>query len=572
MAVWHIKSGGTRVVGSGASTPGDWSNVNCFDDDSNLNEWWRILRDHMADGDEIIFYDEDDGVSVVTHQVEIGNVSAHSTAGTFTLKSRSGDPAQCRIQAITNSAPLLNCATSTSGINYVFEGLTFIESVAGTSYAGAQYILAKNSMGDVTFHNCRLGNAVLSAATEQYGALIISEAGATRSIKFTGTSRIENITNTAAWYGGGYIARLAADTTLDIQGTLTIQNITLTPLNGIRGGFWGEYALDIIGDVEHKNVSITVNSGKFNRALFNTSGAIDVSGSISSSDISAIGGTSGCPVIVASSTFNINNVVGNRITVQQESGQNSVGTLVLAIGSSAIGYVRRVEGNDMEGFSGGCVYFANGATGIVESVIARRNVMHENGAAAYSGGDGDMTIISLYAEDCHADLHGGAFFAHNHPISSTRDKTVSIVNATILNCTAGSKGNSIYINSQNATYTMTAYVENSVIRGNGTDEIGIGESGASVHTCTIDNCDIQGGVSAITDETTNGSVTATNITDDGTQILSSGQLAPDSAYRTGGNYVRYGTRDCNGRMLGLPPPIGAFGPASNPANTRIKRV
>lgn len=571
MAVWHIKAGGTRVVGSGASTPNDWTDANCFDDDSNLNEWWRILRDHMADGDELIFYDEDDGSTLVIHSVELGNMAAHTTTGTFYIKSRSGDPDQCRIRGLTDDAPLASCSTNTVGINYVFDGLSFAESVAGATYAGASYVLAKNSMGDVTFNNCKIGNIAFGSTTELLQGMIASIGATTRTVTFSGNCAIENITNTSAWYGGGYIGQLQSGTTLKISGTLTIDNIVLTPVNDIRGGFFDDYDLEITGDVVDKNRSITVNSGKFNRALFYIGGTTTITGSIDSSDIEAIGGTSGTPILVMSSTFNINNITGNRITVQQSEGENSVGTLVVALGSSATGYVRRVEGNDMEGYSGGCVYFSGGASGTIESVIARRNVMHENGAGAYSGGDGDMTIISLYAEDCHADLLGGAYFAHTHPSSSTRNKTITVKNLTAINCTAGSKGNSVYINSPNATYTMTSSIENAVIRGTGTDEIGIGETGAA-HTATIDNCDIQGGAAAITDETTVGSVTATNIVDDGTQIKSDGTLVPDSPYRTAGNYVRYGTRDANGRLFGLPVPLGAFGPASNLANTRTARA
>ncbi|HSH29169.1 MAG TPA: hypothetical protein VK971_04605, partial [Thiohalobacter sp.] len=403
--------------------------------------------------------------------------------------------------------------------------------------------------------------------------LISSEAGTTRTITFSGDdSAIENITSTDTWYGGSYIGQFAAGTKVRITGTLTVQNITLTPVNDIRGGMFGYADLEIVGDVIDRNRSITVNDGKFNRALFIFSGNVSVPGSIDSADIQAIGGTSGCAVLHMTGPFNVNNVTGNRITVQQQAGQNSVGTLVLALGSAASGYVRRVEGNDLTGFSGGCVYFSGGANGLVESVIARRNRMGENGAGAYSGGDGDMTIISLYAIDCHAETLGGAFFAHNHPTSSTRNKTVKVINLTAINCTAANGGNAVYINSPNETYTMTSSIENAVIRGQATDNVAFGESGTSVHTATIDNSDIEGGASAITDGTTNGSVTATNIFDDGSQVNADGTLVPDSPYRTAGNYRRYGTRDANGRLFGLPMPIGALGPWSNPANTRTARA
>ena len=519
MAVWHIKSGGTRAVGSGASTADDWTDANCFDPDANAgSRWWNVARDYMTDGDEMIFYD--DGATVTTHDLATGNMLAAANAGTLTFKSKSGSADYCTVRCITSATMFDLKPNSTAGISYIFDGLKFAEPSVGHTTAHSAFVSAENLCEDITFNNCNIGNIEMASASgESLEGLINSDDTTARTISFTGTNYIENITSSVTWVGGSFIGQFKTGNTILISGTLYIRNITLTPVNNIRGGFFDNAIYNITGDVIISDINNTVNATKYNRSVF-YGGDQDFTctGTIKANNLTATGGTSGAMVVIVANTHDIRNVAVDNITVTRGSGENSVGTVILALGSSAQGTVKNVRATNLSGYSGGAVYHSDGAGGTIESIYVNTSTMGENGAAVYSGGDGDSTIIGVEAINCNA-TDGGAIFAHNHPVSSSRNKTVEIYNVSISGCSASNNGQGIYLNNDNATYTLTSTIKNVVVRnGSGTDEINLGEGATATHTATITNSNIEGDTTGIDSaDISNGSLSTSDIIDSATE-------------------------------------------------------
>lgn len=598
MAAWLYRENGTRqlntdgasVIAGAEATQAEWDDLsNCFPSEATATnfEWWRCISTFMDDGDELIFYDEADGVTQVIHTVEKGSTLNAVKTGEKTIRSRSDDPTQCLIRPQTD-ALLLAHNNNAAAANYTYQGLSIAGYAGGYSgtTAPALFQMSGTNAGDLTLNNCILGNVILASATNNPLGLIYA-VNSTRTITLNDCV-VENITTAAGYVGGVWIGQMAAGNSLDITGTLAIRNNTITVSTEVESGFkiYSDFSItaavtidDIVLHTDHATASVGPVFWCSNTSV------TSITGSITANNIISTGGTAGCCIYKTFGLFNVNNVTATNITIVQEAGQNSVGAVCLASDTTAIGTFRKIKAEDIVCYSGSCVYFSDGATGIAESIIARRCTQNETGAL-YSGGFGDTTFRGFLVEDCTSQKAGGAVFGHNHDTGggSAVDKTINIENGTIINCQGNldglngiGDGNGIWTNTPDGGgQTLTTNIKNVVCRNGGSEEFLFTENTTEIHNVNIDACDVEGGKPAINHaDIITGTYTEealAPITDDATQINANGTLAKDAAYKTAGLFVRYGSRDANGIMFSLPVPIGGFSRASCSPDTRKPRV
>lgn len=524
MAVWHYKTGGTKTSKT-ACTAGDWTDANCFDSAATANvEWFRILKDEMADGDSLIFYDEDTVGTVTTHTVEVGITTTNLVAGDFTITSRSGDPSQCVIQCSGDTALVIHNNTGFAA-SYTYSGLSLKGYGTAFSHASQPALIqvSNANITAITLDNCWLTDTVFAQSGAEHLAGLILGNGDGCVFTFN-DCEIKNIT-TSSFHGGGWIGQFKDGDTVNITGTMSIKDCTIAATTSlIRGGFWDGADYNITGDITMSNIHCTQTTLGVGIASAITTAAastLTVTGSITGSNMSSIGGAPSAPILTSTGPFDVSNLSGSNITVTPTATGNSVGGVFLATSATATGTIKNVIAEDVDCFSGAAVYFSVGGNGTVENVIARRCSVGENGMI-YAGGDGDMTVTGFLIEDCTSVDAGAGIYGHNHgPASAARrNKTVTMRNGTIVNCVGNTgtvngvgDGNGAYFNSASEnTKTLEVTLENIICRCGSTEEMLFTESGAENFTVTVNNCNVENDTAAInSSDVTNVAPTITNI-------------------------------------------------------------
>lgn len=514
MSYWLYRDGGTRAYGTGASvvagsepTQAEWDDLaNCFNSSATaLIEWWRIYRSLMQPDDELVFYDEADGVTLTTHNIEFGNIGDNAGgAGTYTIRSRSNTPSMCRIQAKgSGTIALFYMTSSVANVTTIFKGVSFGESTTAhtTMAAGNLFRLSTATPHNLILDKCQIGAYEYTQTVETtYGLIQTSGSGHTVTLN---DCAMKDITCAAGYAGGIWGGWILAGDTLNITGTFDVADCDISTTAGPNIGMFK------ISGTFNMTAAVTVNGitiyagevGETCYGLFNAFGTATITGPVTFDDISITGGKPN-GMIRCTGPHDISNVTGRNIT-SIKLGANSIGALLVLSDETAIGTVKNISGDNISCYAGSVVYYSNGAGGnevggvppsVCEQISATNCTAVENGGGVYKGGDGSVTFRGMRIDKCHCVGRGGGFYGMHADRNDAEDTHIRLENFTITNCTTddAAGGAGIYMTGDSAVGDkLYSTLLNGVCRNGGVNDILLNEAVSDLHIATITNCNIE---------------------------------------------------------------------------------
>lgn len=430
MAVYHIKTGGTRLIASGASTPGDWTNANSYPITS-LDDVWGDL----SDGDQVIF----------------DNEATHEVGAQLTLNGLSGTLSVEFISRVSGSAYTIN---RTADVKIaVFNGLTNTidvdwQDAKFTSDAAigndVPMIQTANGIQEFTLTRCDFsGLTITSTATSGNGQLLFfNHDGGTEKVTLADCD-FSSITASVASCS---VIHVAAAVQGNSTGTLDFSNTTLNTDTGSSGRAFFHHASTATGvyaaftiDGYSANGS---GAGAFRPFFLQGSSAGDITiGPVNGTDIDvACGSAETGALIFGQGTGTLNGALIDDL-VYNNTGNHEGGLLVTF--------------NDLWNINDAVVHDSSGAFGMVfatsfdGSIVATRCAGYnltpgaagagapqeiDHGIAFYAGGSGDCTLTSCCAgNNTVTDSAPDFFLLHNiADARADRDATVWLQDCTFL--------------------------------------------------------------------------------------------------------------------------------------------
>ena len=437
MAVYHVSTTGTKTTG--ASTPDDWTNANCY-------ATIKAAMDKVeTSADEVIVADGTYSQSEITTTAAIA-----ATGTTIRVRSFSNDPDACIIQGTSATAAAINNNKSGGvALGLHFKGFTLKKSVTHTSRTVPALVFHPQAAAlDCEFENCKINTVAIDIATGTsiYGFFGIGNSGHTpRTLRFRDCA-IEGLTSASD--GGVSFANGVAGMACEMINT-TLDGITHTNkiATGYGGGIAGGCNITLtnvtIGDLTIDLSASTNAESAF--SFFLASGAtsvLTVNGLRVTGDTAISGGACG-PVIATTFgpyTFNDIDVSGTVTSSPSAAGAPvSAGALFLANQISAQGSGANITARNCTGENGPVLYCSQGAGGVFTDFVALNCTARKEGIV-YAGGWGDVTWedfailgCSTAYEPVEAVAGGGAIYAHNH-LLSTRSKTTTIRRGQVIGC------------------------------------------------------------------------------------------------------------------------------------------
>ena len=486
MGVYHVTNTGTKTTG--ASTADDWTDANCY------GVIDTALSQMTTTGDEMIL-DDDTFVSTSL-------ISATRFDEDKIWSSRSGNADNCvfDIQMATSNGFNLN--TSVANSTLTANNITFKRTLATTG----QYVLfqASASMTDLTFNACKFTNfnCELSSGSNDLGLVAYGAVSTSRVFTFNGCDFSD--IHLSGGTGGVPIGRFRTGTVKFIGGC-TFNNITSSSDGATHRGFiWCDGAKLEFGDHTSRNTVSNISSiqtaTNANRSFIQAIASMDIK--IYRTDISGMvwtGGTAGTFFCYAPFTYEVEDLTAQDCISTPSAGDNSVGGVFLSITVNATGTYRNVRVTNCTSDFGPAFYASDGGEGTLENVVSANCSC--NHGAIYTGGYGDFTGYGILVygttrrTGASASEKGLAFYGHNHPTTSTRNKVITLAGSTLIDNTASAVAGARFLN-DNVTYSLTVNLDNCII-GNGglaNDEV-LGD-GIGTTTYNTGFCSIEGGAAA----------------------------------------------------------------------------
>lgn len=487
MAVYHVKNTGARTTG--ASTPDDWTDANCY------GVIDTALSQMLTTGDEMIL-DDDNFVSTSL-------ISGTRFDDNKIWSSRGGNASNCVLDVRMATSNGFNMNTGVASSTLTVNKITLKRTLATTG----QYVLfqASGSMTDVTFNQCIFDdfNCTLSGGSNDLGLVAYGALTTSRIFTFNACS-FSNI-RLSGGTGGAVIGRFRTGTVKFIGGC-TFDSITCSSAGATHRGFiWCDGAKIEFGDHTSRNavsnIKSTQTATNANRSFIQAIASMDIK--IYRTDISNmvwIGGTAGTYFCYAPFTYEVEDLTAKDCISTPSVGDNSVGGVFLAITVNATGTYKNVRVKNCVSDFGPAYYASDGAEGTLENVVAA-NCACKHGAI-YTGGYGDLTGygILVYGTTRLATAtneKGLALYGHNHPTTSTRNKVVTLAGCTFIDnvAPAGEVGGLRFLN-DNVTFSLTVQIDNCVIANGGAVNDEVFGDGVGATTYNTDFCSIEGGTSA----------------------------------------------------------------------------
>ena len=520
MAIYHFRSGGTKTGAAGASTPGDWSVANCYGVNENR---WNDVKAQLADGDEIILYDENDGSTVTTHNFGSPNNSGQA-AGSFTLKSRSGNPNFC-VMTGDGTAAVIDFTEGTNTNNWTFENLTF--SMESYTFTGSafRFLLAS---GDTEFSNCILGPFSYTGGTPTGaagGALI--NFNVAKDLTFTNTT-VKQIAGTRE--DTPFIRHNGATGNVVIAGTsgLAFEDCTYTDATGeFRGCLYVPNAVDVSGTkISATNCTFTVSAANHNNwgVVYLDDGPSLTLNSLEGSNLTLTSTKGGGMLLSADNCdVTIESVVATNCRHTTDGSVNDPGGVLFGFtgGTWDIG---SLDTSDCYATYGTALYWGSGCGGTVDVLKAVNNTCRESAAAVYNGGYADQTIKCLLASGCghegtpvSSDAHPSVMLSRLSTTGASAAKTTTIEKGIIINCTTGDASYPIVrVNQANTSYDHNVTLQNlSMHNEQGKVEIEYSESPSATLNLAVIDTKLPNGASDISpvsgSDISNGTKTLNNI-------------------------------------------------------------
>ena len=510
MALVHIKSTGTKT--SGASTPDQWDNSNCYpytSIDTALN---------VAEGSspaQMIFDDEE---LTLTEQITLNTYNPVGGT-TLTLSSRSGGTVWRPANATTRI--LAKNADTTVAPSFEIENITFDGSNVTWS-ADDSVVLFSQDTAAVTLTGVKWKNFNFSGSSGN-PPLFRFVPNAAKGTVTMSSCRVENVSLSSADNDGLFQTEAGGGFGHDweIDG-LTLSNVTMAASNGSSQGVFFHTSS---GTLSISNLFVTTGR------MSNTSSSNSLAGIVKGE------GTTGEVTIdtfivddfeFSTSTsssqglFYINGVgtVKNGIVTNCNRRNNTTGNCVGLLAVSAAGngdvLVQDCQVYNCHGFYGMGGYNTNGGTIVCERIQVFNvtdgygvgdNGQDMEGLAFYSGGDGDTTWTSCLVKNVRGrSRYGKGVFAHHQDRTNDNAKTVTIRNCTFTDIEAfGEDATACEFKSGFTGGTVTYVIDNCLF-DNGIYDIKFNETNGTLNA-TMRNCHVTSGGSAIFESVTTGTVT-----------------------------------------------------------------
>ena len=529
MSIFNVKSTGTRT--SGISTPGDWSDANCWAT-ANMTNCYGA----MSDNDEMILNDEDHNL---TSQINTTKISGSATIK-ITVKSRSGDPELCAIRGkIDGIRALLIRKNGTPTLSIDYQNIRFTHDNDLSSNEGMIFRVDGTNIGTIDFQNCIIGPFINTTATTHSSKLFESDAN-NMTIKFTQGTRFENITLS----GTRSILWTIQTNTTAVFDSCVFSNIDLDIVGAGFGAF------------QFKGIGLIVNNCIFNNITIDGDGSNTIrgvwmhnwsSGRSSFTDNVVNNLTVGNATVQGAFIYfngphTVTGLTVNRLTIP--NGGASLGGCVLAIYATASGSYMDWLIQDSSGVFGTVFYLSAGASAKATGIRAIDCKCQAGNI--YLGGSGNVTVEGYLALNCVCSDSGAGIYSHNNSTVTPNNKVANLRNITIKGCTrygvvvnpnTSGKDAGIWLAQPSSTNTIIHNLDNIAI-----DcpmlmyELWMNKAGTSAHTINLDYCAIDGKLAengVIVNETNSINDLDLKINDDGTlrsdsPLVGAGKDARDS--------------------------------------------
>ncbi len=484
MAVFHIKTGGTRTTG--ASTADDWSNANCYPITSLATVWAAL-----SDGDQVIF----------------DNEAEHSVGSQLTLNGLSGTLSVEFVSRVSGSAYTINRTADVKVV--VFNGLA---NTIDVEWQDAKFtsdaalgndkpiIQTANGIQEFTLTRCDFSGLTISSTSASGNGqlLFFNHSGGTEKVTLADCN-FSSITASVASCG---VIHVAAALQGYSTGTLDFSNTTLNTNTSASGRAFFHHASTAAGVYGAFSISgYSANgsgSGAFRPFFLQGSSAGDITiGPITGSNISVDCGTAETGGIVfGQGTGTLNGAQIDNLHFDNDA--NHEGGLLVTFND--LWYCNDAVVRDSSGAFG--MVFATSFDGSINAqrcagynltpgAAATGANQIDHGIAFYAGGSGDCTMYSCCAGgNTVTDTAPDYFLLHN--IEGARAKR----NATVWlqDCTFLSDGTPVLFFNRSEDSgdgkTVTATIKTSLIDGGsgGIDVSDITQTGTdSIVNLTVQN-------------------------------------------------------------------------------------
>lgn len=553
MPLVYVKSSGTRV--SGESTPGDWSDANCYPRVSASVGVWTGAT-------QVVLNDE-----TIVDTSTVGTAS-FATLTSLSIEKRGASSAQAVWSINSATAPLINTAP-TAAQTFAASDIVFSRAVAMSSAATTALLaFAGTGHSALTFTRCTFGPMSIDGFLGGLNASVLSVQGtpASRSVLFdqcavvginhisAGTGpwfRLGGSGNSftfvdCVWRDSAYLATAAMASAFGIlpENAQTFEFTRCQVRNvSVQGASAAAYVRCFFLTPSSAQ-TVRINEFLFERVVI---GSLD-------NPIESQGWG-----FYLSGPYTVDGLHSRHCIYYDTGGRD--GGQIYFNGPSAIGVAQNVSAMYCRSRSGAALFSSNGAGGVYSRVLAMYN--ESEAGVIYSGGYGDFEVRSAIAcynkpFDGAIALNGMGIYARNN--AATRNKTIKIINCTVVGNTTNGSCAGIAVENNDATYSCTGEVINCISRNTNANDIQKKKTAAGALTVAVQNCNV---ANAIVADSNVGEVVGDPLFVGGANPTTPEgfKLRHDSSLRRAGTCI-YTTGcvpyDFGGRRARVPPDIGAW--------------
>ena len=489
---YYVKVGGTRTTGR--STPGDWSEANCYASiQSAVNQGW-------TSDDWIVLDDAAWQMTVVA----LATTTA-VTGARLKMRSRSLDRSACSLRFTDTSAAgwRFNRADRSYGLDV--RGIT-VSADPHTTTPAVFLQVSQPSDALMTFTDMDFTDAAINypsnVSLNGFFNAQIGSAGA-RTVRFTRCRFYGLSANVFAgeWFlrglSGTHYEFIDCDFGLGTDPGAGITAAAHAPSSGFGGGVGG--GVDItLTNCRQNGVTITSASVEDVACypLFAVSGTLVIDG-FEVRNTTVTGAAAGTFGVMAFGPHTVKKLHGYDCMSTPADTINSIGGLFTAFGEAAVGTAEEVVAERCVSDFGTALYWSQGASNTTKAVVAIECQSRVD-SIVYSGGWGDTTGVGIVGVNCqygtgsnHPGLGNSGFLhAHNHTTLTTRTKTATYQHVRLVGCrnmdVKSDGSDTLYAHSRNATYGLNLVLHDIVADGVPGNHVSLDEGNGSTFTVSGD--------------------------------------------------------------------------------------
>lgn len=476
---YYVKVGGTRTTGR--STPGDWSDANCYGDiQTALNQGWT--------SDDAIVIDDGEWV---TPSLSLSTTAA-LTGADIVLRSRSMDRSRSRLTFTGINGFAVNNSTKLLGLRV--RGITI---GAGTITSASPVLLAcTRPSRNVVFEDCDFADTVIDAPANNgtHGFFQCGTSG-TRTVTFVRCRfyRMHATMLGNLWFATGIAGCKAVfdDCDFGVPGLGGLSAMAMSPTGGWLGGIAGPLDVKILNCRQY-GVEIEVTApGGAAHPFVSISGTLEIDG-LYIEETHVKNGQAGAFGVRVAGPYDIKRLYASHCSSTPGWGQNTTGGALMIYGPGADGVAEEIVIRNCVSDFGTAVYWGQGGGGEVRAVVAYDCIARVD-SLLYSGGWGDTSAVGIVGVNCALGVGGsghpqpgtgGVLYAHLHTTMGTRDKLAEYRHVRLIGCENADViedgANTLLVYNANPTYLLTVAIEDLAAAGGDGNHIRVSGDGGAV--------------------------------------------------------------------------------------------